>query len=550
MFLPDPVFDRDKKPCVFARFLVFGLYVNDIKRSIHQLLKQIKFFRTHILFGFFGFCIKEYICRIEFVGFFILLVYNYPQVLNRKLFFYRKEKDRYNVFMQSDTINNKELWGRCLEELEGQLSKANFSTWFQNTHIYKRDHGIATVGVPNEFVKEWLGTKYTKLILKTVMVFDPGVRNIEFTISKSEPKEEKRTHSFGSPYGGELPLQNLYINKDDNLNPRYTFDTFVVGSFNELAYAAAQAIIKNPGSSYNPFFIYGQTGLGKTHLIQAIGTEIKKKHPGKKVHYVTLEKFSLDYVTSLQKNRPNEFKQKYRQYDVIIMDDIQFLSGKEKTQEELFHLFNTLYEQNKQIVFSSDKHPNYIPGLEDRLKSRFGSGMIVDVSVPEYESRLAIIKSKIKESDVDLSDEVKDYIASSMEGSIRELEGSLNTILCQAQLKTKPMTLSEVKSLIKNNIKPKRNVSITDIVKIVTDFYNIGEQSVYEKTRRKEIVKARQIIMYILREDFNISYPMIGQKLGGKDHTTVIHSCLKIKQELLEKTDLVDDLERLRLIFK
>jgi len=477
-------------------------------------------------------------------------MYNYPQVFNRKPISRKDNKSGYNVFMQTETINNKELWGRCLEELEGQLSKANFSTWFKNTHIYKRDRGIATVGVPNEFVKDWLGNKYLKLILKTVMLFDPGVKNVEFTISKTEPKEDKRSSSFLSSYGGELPLQNLYINKEDNLNPRYVFDTFVVGSFNELAYAAAQAIIKNPGMAYSPFFIYGQTGLGKTHLIQAIGNEIKKKHPGKKVHYATLEKFSLDYVTSLQKNRPNEFKQKYRQYDVLIMDDIQFLSGKEKTQEELFHLFNTLYEQNKQIVFSSDKHPNYIPGLEERLKSRFGSGMIVDVSIPEYESRLAIVKAKVKESEITLADDIVDYIASSLEGSIRELEGSLNTILCQAQLKTKPITISEVKNLIKNNIKPKKNVSITDIVKMVTDFYNINEQSVYEKTRRKEIVKARQIIMYILREDFNISYPMIGQKLGGKDHTTVIHSCLKIKKEIENKTEVVDEIERLRIMFK
>jgi chromosomal replication initiator protein len=451
--------------------------------------------------------------------------------------------------MQTETLNNKDLWGKCLEELEGQLSKANFSTWFKNTHIYKRDHGVAVVGVPNEFVKDWLNNKYTKLILKTVMIFDPSVRNVEFTISKSEPKEEKRTPSFIGR-GGELPLQNLYINKDDNLNPRYTFDTFIVGSFNELAYAAAQAIIKKPGASYNPFFIYGPTGLGKTHLIQAIGNEIKRKFQGKRVHYVTLEKFSLDYIQSLQKNRPNEFKQKYRQYDVVIMDDIQFLSGKEKTQEELFHMFNTLYEQNKQIVFSSDKHPNYIPGLEDRLKSRFGSGMIVDVSTPEYESRLAIISAKTKEAEVDLSTEVMDYIASSMEGSIRELEGSLNTILCQAQLKSKPLSLTEVKNLIKNNIKPKKNVSISDIVKMVTNFYNISEQSVYEKTRRKEIVKARQVIMYILREDFNISYPMIGQKLGGKDHTTVIHSCLKIKKDLKDKPELTQELEQLRVLFK
>ncbi|MEZ4103064.1 MAG: chromosomal replication initiator protein DnaA [Candidatus Paceibacterota bacterium] len=448
-------------------------------------------------------------------------------------------------------IDNKQIWESCLNEIENNLSRANFVTWFKNTRLAKQENGTAYIGVPNEFVKDWLKNKHEKLILKVLMNYSNNIRNVEFNIYKHNPnkKEGELGNSQNIIINNELPLNNLYIDKRDNLNPRYVFDTFVVGSFNELAFAAAQAIIKNPGKSYNPFFVYGPTGLGKTHLIQAIGNSIKEKFPGKTVHYIPLEKFAVDYVNSLRNNKPNEFKQKYRQYDVLIMDDVQFISNKEKTQEELFHLFNSLYENNKQIVFSSDKHPNYIPGLEDRLRSRFGSGMIVDVTEPEAESKIAIIKSKLEENGIDLADDIIEYIALSISGSIRELEGTLNTIICQIQFKKRDLTLLEVKKLIKNNIKPKKSVSVQNIVKTISDFYDISEDSVYEKTRRKEIVKARQIIMYILREDFSVSYPLIGQKLGGKDHTTVIHSCLKIKNDLKEDPKLVEEIEQIRIMF-
>lgn len=448
-------------------------------------------------------------------------------------------------------IDNKQIWDSCLNEIENNLSRANFVTWFKNTRLTKQENGTAYVGVPNEFVKDWLKNKYDKLILKTLMNYTQGVRNVEFSIYKHNPNKKEGDISTQSSIiiNNELPLNNLYIDKRDNLNPRYVFDTFVVGSFNELAYAAAQAIIKNPGKSYNPFFVYGPTGLGKTHLIQAIGNAVKERFPGKNIHYIPLEKFAIDYVNALRNNKPNEFKQKYRQYDVLIMDDVQFISNKEKTQEELFHLFNSLYENNKQIVFSSDKHPNYIPGLEDRLRSRFGSGMIVDVNEPDTESKIAIIKSKLEENGIDLSDEIIDYIATAMSGSIRELEGTLNTIICQIQFKKRDLNILEVKKLIKNNIKPKKNISVQNIVKSISEFYDITEDSIYEKTRRKEIVKARQIIMYILREDFNVSYPLIGQKLGGKDHTTVIHSCLKIKNDLKEDPKLVEEIEQIRIMF-
>ena len=445
-------------------------------------------------------------------------------------------------------INTKEIWKSCLEEIETSISGANFNTWFKNTHLVKEDQGTLYIGVPNEFVKDWLNNKFHKLIVKTLMGHIEDIRSVEYIISKHEPKETQET-KMKIP-NKELPLSDLYVNKEDNLNPKYSFSSFVVGPFNELAYAVCQAIIANPGTSYNPFFVYGGTGLGKTHMIQSIGNTIKTKFPDKKIFYVSLEKFTIDYVNSLQNKTTNSFKEKYRKYDVLIMDDIQFISGKDKTQEELFHLFNIMHENNKQIIFSSDKHPNFIHGLEERLQSRFASGMTVQITEPDYESRIAIIKAKLTNSNCLVSPDALSYLAESLEGNIRELEGSLNAVICQSQLKNKELSLNEIKLLIKNNLKPKKNVAIKDIVRTVANYYEIQEEDIYDKTRRKEIVRARQVIMYILREDFNISYPLIGQKLGGKDHTTVIHSHLKIKTNLETDPSLVQELDKIRIMFK
>ncbi len=450
-------------------------------------------------------------------------------------------------------MNTKQLWKNCLLEIETGISRANFSTWFKNTSIIKEDTGIIYIGVPNEFVRDWLIHKYHKLITKTLADAYENMRAVEYTITKIENNKEEASvvNENNETYvNKELPLKDLYVNVEDNLNPRYRFNSFIVGGFNELAYAASQAIIENPGTKYNPFFIYGGTGLGKTHLIQAVGNSIKEKYPNKKVHYMTLEKFATDFINSLQSNKANSFKEKYRKYDLLIIDDIQFIGKMEKIQEELFHTFNTFYESNKQIIFSSDKHPNYIPELADRLKSRFAAGMIVDISAPEYEARLAILKVKLQELNIDLDKEVVEYVASAVDGNIRELEGSLNIIVCQYRLKNKPLTLAEVKNLLKNNMRPKKNMAIKDVVKIVSEHYKLEETSIYEKTRKKEIVRARQVVMYLLREDFNVSYPLIGQKLGGKDHTTVIHSCIKIKNDLKTDPQLLQELEQIRIMFK
>ena len=447
-------------------------------------------------------------------------------------------------------MNTKQLWKNCLVEIEIGLSKANFSTWFKNTSIIKEDAGIVFIGVPNEFVRDWLMNKYHKLITKTIANEYENMRAVEYVITKMESVAEREVAVISETANKELPLKDLYINPEDNLNPRYHFNSFIVGTFNELAYAAAQAIIESPGTKYNPFFIYGGTGLGKTHLIQAVGNSIKEKYPQKKVHYMTLEKFATDFINSLQSNKANSFKEKYRKYDLLIIDDIQFIGKMEKIQEELFHTFNTFHENNKQIIFSSDKHPNYIPELADRLKSRFAAGMIVDISEPEYESRLAILKVKLRELNLELAEELIEYVAGAVQGNIRELEGSLNLIVCQYRLKNKPLALQEVKNLLKNNMRPKKNMAIKDIVKIVSEYYKLEEVSVYEKTRKKEIVKARQSVMYLLREDFNVSYPLIGQKLGGKDHTTVMHSCLKIKTDLKNDPQLLQEVEQIRIMFK
>lgn len=443
-------------------------------------------------------------------------------------------------------LDTEKLWRDSLNSLEIEISKPNFNTWFKNTYITKEDGGTVYVGVPNEFVKEWLYSKYHKSILRALRNQENNIRGVEYVVSKNKDRDNRNNQdSLIDP--NSLPLQNLYVNKKDNLNPRYVFETFVIGSFNELAYSAAQAIVKEPGI-YNPLFIYGNTGLGKTHLIQSIGNALKEKNNDYKVYYVSAEKFSNDYVSAVQSNQRNFFKEKYQQYDMIIMDDVQFLSGKEKTQEELFHLFNILYDKQKQIVFSSDKHPNYIPGLEDRLRSRFSAGMIIDITKPEYESRFAILQTKARLFQETIPDDVLQYVAENVEGNIRELEGVLNSIVCQIRLKKRSVGIAELKNLIRNNIKPKRSINIDEIVRSIAKFYNTEPEIIYDKTRRKEVVKTRQIIMYILREDFNISYPMIGKKLGGRDHTTVIHSCAKITHELENDSLLEQEMSQLRSI--
>ncbi len=443
----------------------------------------------------------------------------------------------------------KELWENALVELELTISKPNFNTWFKDTHIVRIEEGTVALGVPSQFARDWLSTKFHKDILRSLRSLSESVRTVEYVISRGIKKIGDESARVVPPAPTELPLETVHAKT--NLNPRFTLNSFVVGPFNELAHAAAQAVIRKPGIAYNPLLIYGPTGLGKTHLIQAIGNHFRVQTPERKVFYVTSEKFSMDYVSALQVGKVQGFKEKYRQYDLLIMDDVQFLAGRDKIKEEFFHLFNYLHDSNKQLVFSSDQHPNVIQNLEDRLKSRFAAGMVIAVTPPDHQSRLAIVRTKAAAHNVLLPDEVLEYLATTIEGNVRELEGALNTLLIQFEMRGEPLTLNDAKTLLRSaSSSIKKAVSVQDVVKTIAGFYGVEENSIYEKTRRKEVVRPRQVIMYLLREDFHISFPTIGDKLGGRDHTTVIHSCEKIKNDLHSDSLLTQEVHQIRLMLK
>jgi chromosomal replication initiator protein len=445
-------------------------------------------------------------------------------------------------------MSNRELWQNALVQIELGTSQASFRTWFRNTDIVNREGSAVQVAVPSKIVKEWLMEKHHKLILKALRGLDSNIRTVEYTVHRTPVSGERRAPRREENENASLDLNELYIDKRDNLNPRYTFETFVVGPFNEIAHAASKAVIERPGLSYNPLFIYGATGRGKTHLIQAIGNHFKKIRSGVKVLYVTSERFAVDYINAVRSGRANNFKDQYRGYDVLIMDDVQFIASTEKTQEELFHLFNALRDANKQIVFSSDKHPMLMPGFEERLRGRLAGGMVAEIPEPDIESRAAIVRAKLEQHGVSLQDDVIRFISENVRGNIRELEGIVNMIVCKSQLKGRLIAEPDVRALIKHSVKPARGVPIEEVVRRIAQYYEIPEKSIYEKTRKKEVVKPRQVIMYVLREEFNVSYPSIGEKLGGRDHTTVIHSCEKIKEEVKTNNSLEQELEHIRAL--
>ncbi len=448
----------------------------------------------------------------------------------------------------TQTVNRSdphELWEYVLSQVELSISPANFNTWFRNSMIVRIEDGIVYIGVPSLFFKDWYLKKFHSLLLKILRGVSFEYRNLEYQIVKDiarKPRDMKRSVAPAP----ELPLDDFYVNKSDNLNPRYTFDTFVVGPFNQLAFTAARAAIDRPGITYNPLFVYGDTGRGKTHLIQAVGNQYKKQHPNRKVFYLTSDRFGNEFTDSLQSGTTNRFKEKYRQYDLLIIDDVQFFSRKDKFQEELFHLFNSLYDNNKQILFSSDRPPAAIPDIAERLRGRLASGMTVDISEPDQESRIAIVNKKLANNGVMVAPEVAEYIAASVPGSIRELEGVINNIVCHTQVKGVPPDLAEVRQSLRSFSRPSKNFSVKHVVAKVAEFYGIEEETIYEKTRRREVVRPRQVIMYILREDFSVSYPTIGNRLGGRDHTTVIHSCEKVKREILEDLELAKEIQDIR----
>ncbi len=442
-------------------------------------------------------------------------------------------------------MNEKEVWNIVLEELGGTLSKANFHTWFPNTHLAKYDNGEVLIGVPNDFVKEWLEDKHRIKILEIMRNHFPSIRAVNFAIKtiKKEPTIQKDI-SGEERLAQALPLES----REDGLNPRYTFKNFIIGPFNELAYSASQAIIRAPGVTYNPFFVYGNTGLGKTHLIQATGQTIKQNYLGKKVYYVTFERFLNEYVESLRKNNVSQFKDRYRRYDILIMDDIQFVSGKEKAQEELFHLFNNMYNENKQIIFSSDRHPNVIVGLDDRLRSRFSQGMIVDVNNPEFESKVLILREKVGARSNLIGPEIVDYIAQHVKGNIRELEGIINIVIAQTELRKMPIHINDIKHILRTHVKERSSKTPDEIIDQVSKYYNLQSGVLAGKTRRQDIVHPRQVCIYLMREFLNTSYQLIGEKLGGRDHTTIMHSYEKMRLEKEANAQVNKEIEEIHQI--
>lgn len=451
-------------------------------------------------------------------------------------------------------MTNEELWRISLGEIELSISKANFITWFKNTSILSIIDGKVLIGVPNGFAKEWLENKYNLYILRALRNIQPDIKEVSCSIVTSS------ANSFQRPVGDaiiaikkqpsthSLPPEKITLANESNLNPRYTFESFVVGGNNELAKAACFAVSQSLGGVYNPLFIYGGVGLGKTHLLQSIGNEVLKNNPSRKVKYVTSERFTSELVESIQNQKIGAFKQYYQTIDLLIIDDVQFLSGKEKTQEEFFHIFNYLYQLNKQIVLSSDRAPKAIPTLEERLRSRFEGGMIADVLKADFETRMAILRKKIEAENITVTNDAMEYIASNITNNIRELEGALNRVLVSAQLINASIDLDFVSNLLSGLISSGKKTGVTHkhIIKVVSDFYDITQEELLIKGRKKEVVRPRQIAMYLMRSELHYSYPGIGEKLGGRDHTTAMHAYEKITRELNSNKKLGEDIAHLR----
>jgi len=395
--------------------------------------------------------------------------------------------------------------------------------------------------VPNGFTKEWLKNKYHKEIKEALEKIAGKVENLDYSI-KTQQKITEKTFIIN-----DKSLEKTEEIKNGFLNPKYTFETFIVGDGNKLAHAACQAVAKKPGEIYNPLFLYGGVGLGKTHLMQAIGNAIIKKMKNKKVVYVTCEKFVNEFIQAISTGRINRFKNNYRNIDILLIDDIQFLAGKEGTQEEFFHTFNELYQKDKQIVISSDRPPKALHTLEDRLISRFEWGMITDIAPPDIETRMAILKSKCQEKNYQVDVKVLSYIASNIQKNIRELEGALNRLIAYCELNNQEPDLETAENVLETFITSfRKKINTEEVIKEVALFYNLDKEQLLEKRRHKEIVLPRQIAMYLMREEINQPYTRIAEIFGGKDHTTVIHAYEKIKKLIQKNKSLQQEIDLIK----
>lgn len=441
-------------------------------------------------------------------------------------------------------MNNQQLWQAILGNLEVSLSRANFTTWFKNTIISERGESHIIIGVPTVFTQDWISKHYHQDLLKVLKSIAPEIREIRYQVGQQNKDNSTAAapanlrvaprSMSASPVSAATPASSI----TGNLNPKYTFETFVIGKHNELAHAASMAVSKNPGSQYNPLFIYGGVGLGKTHLMHAVGCKLLHDNPSAKVLYVTSEKFTNSYISAIQNKRMDNFKHQYRTVDMLLIDDIQFLSNKEGTQEEFFHTFNELRDKGKQIILTSDRLPKEIPAIEQRLVSRFEWGMVADIQAPDLETRLAILRKKMSKHGFELDEEVLYFIAENVVSNIRELEGVLNGLVVYKQM-GRPVTIEQAQKILAGMVNSKKKVlSLKKIASSVAEFYNISETDLLKQSRRKEYVNPRQIAMYLARKEMKSSFPAIGEYFGGRDHTTVMHGVEKV-EKLVDNTPAI-----------
>lgn len=454
-------------------------------------------------------------------------------------------------------MNQDKLWQAALGQLELRVSQGNFLTWFRDTKIIEIKKDMAVVETPSAFAHEWLSRKYHTSILEVLKSLDKTIRSVSFTIrsqtrthrplkknTRVVAQKQQRAAPVAKPSTTLTPAISPSPSFVQTLNPKYTFESFIIGPTNEIAHAACRAVSAKPGDSYNPLFLYGGVGLGKTHLMHAIGNAILKNKPEARVLYVTSEKFMNDFVQSIREGETQRFKGNYRDVDVLMIDDVQFLAGKGKTQEELFHTYNTLYSQNKQIVLSSDRSPKALATFEERLRSRLTGGMLVDIQQPDYETRLAIIEQKASESDVEVSPESLAFIAKNIQKNVRELEGALKRVIGYCEVNKKPATLEYTKRILEGVLdRPQqRTIDSQKIIEAVSVYYNLPIEDLCGKRRKQEIVRPRQVAMYLLRKENNTSFPAIGHQFGGRDHTTAMHACEKIGKLLEHDEELMRDI--------
>nr|WP_263314455.1 chromosomal replication initiator protein DnaA [Mammaliicoccus sp. Marseille-Q6498] len=440
-------------------------------------------------------------------------------------------------------MNSKEeIWEQVLSIAEDQIASAGYNTWFKGTYLHQIDSKRAIVVAQSPFVAEWLTNKYHEHVIN--FIYEVIGENVQVKfISEDDLQSEDFTEQSVKP----AKVEEHEEVTNSQLNSNNTFDTFVIGPGNQFPHAASLAVAEEPANAYNPLFIYGGVGLGKTHLMHAIGHYVLEQNPNANVLYTSSEKFTNEFIKSIRKNDTESFRDKYRNIDVLLIDDIQFIQKKEQTQEEFFHTFNDLHQNKKQIVISSDRPPKEIPTLEDRLRTRFEWGLIVDITPPDFETRMAILQKKIEEENLDIPVEALTYIANSIQSNIRELEGALTRVLAYSKLRNKPISTDLVAEALKDIISTPRSTKITiqDIQQVVGKMYNIRIEDFSAKKRTKSIAYPRQIAMYLSRELTDFSLPKIGEEFGGRDHTTVIHAHDKIKKDIENNPELKNDLEQL-----